>query len=281
MYNEVLKYGSYIVDALVKYEQPIFIYIPPFGELRGGSWVVVDPTINENMMEMYADEDARGGVLEPEGIVGIKFRREKQLDVMARLDPIYSELRRRAASKDLSPIDQADIKVKMTERENRLLPVYGQISIQFADLHDRSGRMLAKGVIRQSLRWVHARRFFYWRLRRRLNEERFLKKMSEADHGSSRVENLQRLKSLVVDDENSTIFEENDRLVATWYEDNKVEVLTRAEGLRQEGVAVKVSELIIENGKSALRGVAIALGKMGAKEKEQALKMLAGPSPVE
>jgi len=39
MYNEVLKYGSYIVDALVRYEQPIFVYIPPFGELRGGSWV--------------------------------------------------------------------------------------------------------------------------------------------------------------------------------------------------------------------------------------------------
>jgi len=39
MYNEVLKYGSYIVDGLVKYEQPVFIYIPPFGELRGGSWV--------------------------------------------------------------------------------------------------------------------------------------------------------------------------------------------------------------------------------------------------
>ena len=39
MYNEVLKYGSYIVDALVAYEQPVFVYIPPFGELRGGSWV--------------------------------------------------------------------------------------------------------------------------------------------------------------------------------------------------------------------------------------------------
>ena len=39
MYKEVLKYGSFIVDALVKYEQPVFIYIPPFGELRGGSWV--------------------------------------------------------------------------------------------------------------------------------------------------------------------------------------------------------------------------------------------------
>ena len=41
MYNEVLKYGSMIVDALVKYEQPIFVYIPPYGELRGGSWVCV------------------------------------------------------------------------------------------------------------------------------------------------------------------------------------------------------------------------------------------------
>lgn len=39
MYHEVLKYGAYIVDALVKYEQPVFVYIPPFGELRGGSWV--------------------------------------------------------------------------------------------------------------------------------------------------------------------------------------------------------------------------------------------------
>ena len=42
MYNEVLKYGSYIVDALTKYEQPVFVYIPPFGELRGGSWVSSD-----------------------------------------------------------------------------------------------------------------------------------------------------------------------------------------------------------------------------------------------
>jgi acetyl-CoA carboxylase / biotin carboxylase 1 len=45
MFNEVLKYGSYIVDALVKYEQPIFVYIPPFGELRGGSWVSFLPSV--------------------------------------------------------------------------------------------------------------------------------------------------------------------------------------------------------------------------------------------
>ena len=53
MFNEVLKYGAFIVDALVDYRQPVFVYIPPCAELRGGSWVVVDPTINSDMMEMY------------------------------------------------------------------------------------------------------------------------------------------------------------------------------------------------------------------------------------
>ena len=40
--------------------------LPPRGELRGGAWVVVDPTINPDMMELYADETSRGGILEPE-----------------------------------------------------------------------------------------------------------------------------------------------------------------------------------------------------------------------
>ena len=37
MFLEVLKYGAMIVDALVAFEQPIFVYIPPFAELRGGA----------------------------------------------------------------------------------------------------------------------------------------------------------------------------------------------------------------------------------------------------
>jgi acetyl-CoA carboxylase/biotin carboxylase 1 len=34
MFDEVLKFGSMIVDALVAYQQPLFVYIPPFAELR-------------------------------------------------------------------------------------------------------------------------------------------------------------------------------------------------------------------------------------------------------
>ena len=59
MYDQVLKFGAYIVDALREYNQPVMIYIPPYAELRGGAWVVVDPTINPTHMEMFADELSR------------------------------------------------------------------------------------------------------------------------------------------------------------------------------------------------------------------------------
>ena len=59
MFDMVVKFGSYIVDGLREYKQPILIYIPPYGELRGGAWVVLDHKINPEYMEMYADKDSR------------------------------------------------------------------------------------------------------------------------------------------------------------------------------------------------------------------------------
>lgn len=43
-----------IVDALRTYKQPVFVYLPPGAELRGGAWVVIDSAINADMIEMYA-----------------------------------------------------------------------------------------------------------------------------------------------------------------------------------------------------------------------------------
>lgn len=59
MYDQVLKFGAYIVDALREFKQPVLVYIPPHAELRGGSWVVIDPTINPLCMELYADRESR------------------------------------------------------------------------------------------------------------------------------------------------------------------------------------------------------------------------------
>jgi acetyl-CoA carboxylase/biotin carboxylase 1 len=281
MYNEVLKYGSYIVDALVAYEQPIFVYIPPLGELRGGSWVVVDPTINPQFMEMYADEDARGGVLEPDGIVGIKYRKDRQLETMARLDAKYGELKRKLNDPS-TPQDQLQsIKTEMTQREQLLLPIYGQISLQFADLHDRAGRMQAKGAIRTSLRWKNARRFFYWRLRRRLNEEYIIGKMAvaadpSAPEGSvkadatTRAHAFQMLKTW----SNNPDFETDDRAMANWYEENRKLVHERVDGLKKDGVAMQIAQLMRKDREGGIQGVVNLLSTLPTAEKEEVLKLL-------
>ena len=43
-------------------------------------------------VEMYADPGARGGILEPEGIVEIKFRRPDLVKAMHRLDPVLQQM---------------------------------------------------------------------------------------------------------------------------------------------------------------------------------------------
>lgn len=279
MYNEVLKYGSYIVDALVNFEQPIFVYIPPYGELRGGSWVVVDPTINPQFMEMYADEDSRGGVLEPEGIVGIKYRRERQLETMARNDPTYGALKRKL-NDPATPQDQLQtIKAEMNEREKLLLPIYGQIAIQFADLHDRSGRMQAKGVIRQALRWQNARRFFYWRLRRRLNEEYILKRFAAAaspSHDVPKVDAITRDRGFEMLKHLSGIpnWENDDMSAATWYEENRPLIGERVEKLKTEGIAKEIATLMRKDKEGGIKGVMNMLSTLETADKQEVLKML-------
>ena len=163
----------------------------------------------------------------------------------------------------------------MTQREELLLPVYSQISLQFADLHDRAGRMEAKGAIRHPLQWKNARRFFYWRLRRRLNEESILKKMVSASYRGptpTRERNLEVLQAWT----GIAAFEKDDRSVAMWYEENRKEVHTKMEGLRNEGVAFDVASLLRGNKDGGLKGIKQVLGMLPVDERDSVLKYLGG-----
>ena len=270
MYNEVLKFGSYIVDALVGYKQPIITYIPPCGELRGGSWVVVDPTINAEMMEMYADVESRAGVLEPEGMVGIKYRREKLISTMARLDDTYAALKKQLGDSTLSAEQHQEVSAKLAAREKALLPIYQQISVQFADLHDRSGRMLAKGTIRKELEWVNARRFFFWRIRRRLNEEYLIKRIGETLQSASRIEKVARLRSWYP----PTLDYEDDKLIANWIEENHEYLDTMVKKLKDEAFAQNIAQLIRSNRDSAISGLAEVIGLLSTEDKAKILESL-------
>ncbi|KAI9483961.1 MAG: acetyl-CoA carboxylase [Benjaminiella poitrasii] len=276
MYNEVLKYGAQIVDALSNYKQPVFVYIIPNGELRGGAWVVVDPTINQDMMEMYADVNARGGVLEPEGIVEIKYRKPALLATMARLDPTYGALKKQLAASETSEDKKVQIKTQMERREQELLPVYQQIAIQFADLHDRSGRMKAKGVIRKSLDWRRARHYFYWRVRRRLCEEYTFRKVVAATEGAMAREAMTGLvKQWFVHDHDSVDFEEADEVVAGWFEKRASVIEQRVQKLKTEATKGRVVSLAANDQEAVVDGFSQVLENLSPEARADILSKLA------
>ena len=49
MYEQVLKFGAMIVDGLVRYTAPVFIYIYANAELRGGAWAVMGTRCNARL----------------------------------------------------------------------------------------------------------------------------------------------------------------------------------------------------------------------------------------
>jgi acetyl-CoA carboxylase/biotin carboxylase 1 len=255
MYEQVIKFGAQIVEALHSYNQPIIIYIPPHAELRGGSWVVIDPNINVKQMEMYADRDARGGVLEAEGIVSIKIRSTLQRSLMERLDTEMSSLAAKMQSTDLTKEAKMEVEEAMRKREEILAPIYHQVAVQFADLHDTPTRMLEKGVIRGIIPWEDARTVLYWRLRRRLLESQLIKKLKEP--GGSRLthgQSLEMLRRWFIEDlgENQRFLWEQDRPAVEWLQQQVDDVI--ADPASSGG---QQSSVVLENLKILRRDAAV------------------------
>lgn len=303
----ILKFGSYIVDALVDYRQPIFVYV--MGELRGGAWVVLDPTINPDFMEMYAETNARGGVLEPEGTVEIKYRKNQIQSTMERLDEDYKMLKMAekmgagrpsvsaaASSTELPPVasgpganeravDAArakEIQAKIASRERKLIPVYHQVALHFADLHDTPRRMLAKGVIRGIVDWRDSRRLFYWRLKRRLLEERLVKDISKARPDIERGAAFDVLNTWYLKDSGKVqgiegaagLADVPDADAVAWLEafkgGRKEDML---QTLKKEALKAEVRDLLKRDRSALLEGITSLMRHLTAEEREQLLQV--------
>ena len=223
MYEQIVKFGAYIVDGLREYSRPVMVYIPPNGELRGGAWAVVDPSINPHYMEMFADTTSRGGVLEPEGIVEIKFRQKDVLKTMHRVDPVLLRLKEKLAAcgSCASPEERAPIETEMRAREHQLESMYHQVAVHFADLHDTPERMLEKNCLSEIVPWRSSRRFFYWRLRRRLLEEHVRSEILETQPGLGVRQVDAMLRRWFVEDKGATesYLWDSDEVAASWLEE--------------------------------------------------------------
>lgn len=72
------------------------------------------------------------------------------------------------------------IEVDIAERTDQLIPAFHSVAVHFADLHDSPVRMLAKGCIRGIVEWRDSRCHFYWRLRRRLLQDKLVQRIQTA-----------------------------------------------------------------------------------------------------
>jgi acetyl-CoA carboxylase/biotin carboxylase 1 len=259
MYDEVLKQGSKIVDGLSAYKQPVFVYIVPNGELRGGAWVVLDPSINPEKMEMYADVEARAGVLEPEGIVEIKMRRDKILTLMERLDLTYAELKQ--ASKDTTKTaeERAQATQALANRETFLQPTYKQLALLYADLHDRAGRMEAKGCAKPAV-WKDARRYFYWALRARIARSNLLEQIENGNPEMESEERAALLDSLIPDNDLS-----NNRSLAEVLE--QLDITSTLSKLKADHLLSHFAEVAEEDRKASLDGLVRIIDSLSDGEK--------------
>ncbi|XP_058137492.1 acetyl-CoA carboxylase 2 isoform X3 [Dasypus novemcinctus] len=283
MYDQVLKFGAYIVDGLRQYRQPILIYIPPSAELRGGSWVVLDSTINPLCIEMYADKESRGSVLEPEGTVEIKFRKKDLIKAMRRIDPAYKKLVEQLGSSELCDKDRKDLEGQLKAREDLLLPIYHQVAVQFADLHDTPGRMLEKGVISDILEWKTARTFLYWRLRRLLLEDQVKQEILRASGELSHVHIQSMLRRWFMEMEGAVkaYLWDNNQAVVQWLEQHwqaqggpLSPIRENIKCLKRDFVLKTIRRLVQENPEVAMDCIVHMSQLLGAAERAQLAHLL-------
>ncbi|KAJ7334069.1 acetyl-CoA carboxylase [Mycena albidolilacea] len=266
MYDEVLKQGSKIVDGLSSYKQPVFVYIVPNGELRGGAWVVLDPSINPEQMEMYADVDARAGVLEPEGIVEIKMRRDKLVKLMERLDSTYASFKRDSNDTSKTPEERAAASSALASRETFLQPTYQQMALLYADLHDRTGRMEAKGCAKPAV-WKDARRHFYWAVRSRVARSAALADIAEASPGTT-FEYRSRLLNSIAAIDSST----SPRVVAEKLEN--LDLSSTISQLRTEHLMRNLLDLTKEDRKATMDGLLRFADNLSEEERASLVTVL-------
>ncbi|XP_065548557.1 acetyl-CoA carboxylase 2 isoform X2 [Lathamus discolor] len=283
MYDQMLKFGAFIVDSLRDFKQPVLVYIPPHAELRGGSWVVIDSTINPLYVELYADKESRAGILEPGGAVEIKFRKKDLVKTMRRIDTVYAKLAEQLGTPELSEAQRKELEQQLKAREELLLPMYYQVALHFADLHDTPGRMQEKGVITDILEWKNARSFLYWRLRRLLLEEVVKAEVLKANRELShiRIQSMLRRWFMETEGAEKGYLWDNNQVVVEWLEKHMQEdestqsaIRENIKYLQRDYVLKRIRSLVQTNPEVTMDCIIQVAQHLSPAQKAQAVHLL-------
>jgi acetyl-CoA carboxylase / biotin carboxylase 1 len=150
--------------------------------------------------------------------------------------------------------------------------------VHFADLHDTPGRMKAKGVIRKLIQWAESRKFFYWRLRRRLQEFQMFGslQLTVMDTNKARKEFIAEVQQWAYSlGANQDIWESDEALIE-WFDKHSKELkaflLSKKNAVHAENVSVQLQQLL--QSESSTDGLKAALAGLSAEQRALLSKAL-------
>lgn len=170
----------------------------------------------------------------------------------------------------------------MKEREDELVPMYQQVAVEFADLHDTPGRMLEKGVISDIVKWKGSRKFFYWRLKRILMERRVKELMCNANCDISPGQLNSTMERLFLEAHGSTksyLWSDN-KVVAEWLEnelskDKKDSVISEnIKWIKRDRVLRSIKNLVQENPEIAMDSIVHITQQMNSSKRAELSRIL-------
>jgi acetyl-CoA carboxylase/biotin carboxylase 1 len=129
------------------------------------------------------------------------------------------------------------IKAQIRARENDLKAVYTQVATEFADLHDKTGRMKAKGVIKQAVPWNRSREFFFYLAQRRILEDDFIKQIRKADPTMTNASAADVFKSMFKGDW------DDDKAVIEFFTTNSATIHGKIVEVKKSHVEAKIKAL--------------------------------------
>lgn len=189
--------------------------------------------------------------------------------MMSRMDETYRNLKSASQDPAKSAEEVATVKTELATREKHLLPTYTQIALQFADLHDRASRMKAKGTIRQALDWTESRKYFYWRLKRRLQEESVLARLAQADPSLKREQHQESLREVLSELVSSAGGDlEDDVAVTEALERNEDVIGRKVSEAKKSNVVDTIARLSRADRDAFVEGVRLAFGEQAARALE-------------
>jgi acetyl-CoA carboxylase/biotin carboxylase 1 len=167
-----------------------------------------------------------------------------------------------------------------------LFGVYQQVAVHFADLHDTPGRMKAKGVIRRKVQWAESRKFFYWRLQRRLLEFDIAKQLLvKGARGSDKVSDHRKttvaeLQTWFLEQGGSAELWEEDKEMMGWFDAHKTELQAYISGIKNaqlvSQIGLKLGEIVVAASAEgdATQFLKQAFQSLSAEDRQQILAAL-------